>query len=145
MPVVAYGKAKFNPNSKNELSAPTTHLSKTCAKHFTTMIVDEFNSSKVCASCDARLWAVTKVSDDDQDQEVRGLRRCSSTLCSNVSFKNRDLNAAMKILRCFQAGADRLTSLSRNPTGPTKKVPMRYYLCLRAAQGAMTVDWLLYS
>ncbi len=137
MPVLAYGAAKFNPNLNNELSAPTTHLSKTCAKHFPTTIVDDSNSSKVCASCDSRLWAVTKMSDDDCDQEVKGLSRYSSTACPNVSFKNRDFSAAICILRCFQAGANRLTSLSCNPTGPTKKVPMRY-LCLRAAQGSMT-------
>jgi hypothetical protein len=45
-------------------------------------------------------------------REVRGLRWCCSTNCR--TFKDRDLNAAINILRCFQSGAHRPHSLSRN-------------------------------
>lgn len=90
-PVIAYGAAKFNPNSKSELSAPTTFLSKRCAKHYPTIYVDEYNTTKVCH---------------------RGLRWCSSTKCRTLV--NRDLNAALNILRCFRSGTKRPNSLSRN-------------------------------
>ena len=45
-------------------------------------------------------------------REVRGLRRCSSTVCSQVSFKNRDSAGARNILRCL-AERERLKSLTR--------------------------------
>ena len=54
-PVIAYGAAKFNPNGKNELSAPTTELSRTCSNHFPVAMVDEFLTSQVCPCCDTKL------------------------------------------------------------------------------------------
>jgi hypothetical protein len=107
LPTIAYGAAKFNPTSKNELSAPTTYLSKTCSHHFPLVFVDEYNTTKVCHCCNERLCPVKK-----EDKEVRGLRWCCSTKCRN--FLNRDLNAALNILRCFESGTMRPYSLSRN-------------------------------
>jgi len=107
LPTIAYGAAKFNPTSKNELSAPTTYLSKTCSHHFPLVFVDEYNTTKVCHCCNERLCPVKK-----DDKEVRGLRWCSSTKCR--TFLNRDLNAALNILRCFESGTMRPYSLSRN-------------------------------
>ena len=65
----AYGAAKFNPSSKNELSATTTYVSKRCGKQFPTLFVDEYNTTKVCHCCD-------EIRTGDQ---VRGLRWCCST------------------------------------------------------------------
>jgi len=110
-PVIAYGAAKFNPTNKNELSAPTTYLSKRCSKFYTTIMIDEYNTTKVCADCDCGLSKVAKMV-EGKLCEVRGLRWCCSTNCR--TFKNRDLNAAINILRCFQSGAHRPHSLSRN-------------------------------
>lgn len=106
-PVIAYGAAKFNPNNKNELSAPTTYLSKRCAQHFPTIFVDEYNTTKICHCCNQRLSTVIR-----QGQEVRGLRWCCSTNCR--TFQNRDLNAALNILRCFRSATCRPQSLARN-------------------------------
>lgn len=106
-PVIAYGAAKFNPTSKNELSAPTTYVSKRCAKHFPTLFVDEYNTTKVCHCCDERLCAVSK-----DNRQVRGLRWCCSTKCR--TFLNRDMNAALNILRCFRSSTNRPYSLARN-------------------------------
>lgn len=89
-PVIAFGAAKFNPNGKNELSAPTTFVSKTCARFFYTKMVDEYNTSKICPCCNSRIQKVIKKLEDGSIREVRGLRRCCSTVCSQVSFKNRD-------------------------------------------------------
>lgn len=106
-PTIAYGAAKFNPNNKNELSAPTTYLSKRCAIHFPTVFVDEYNTTKVCACCDSKLSPVVV-----DGQERRGLRWCCSTKCR--TFHNRDLNAALNILRCFKSATARPYSLCRN-------------------------------
>jgi hypothetical protein len=120
-PTIAYGAAKFNPNNKNELSAPTTYLSKRCAVHFPTVFVDEYNTTKVCACCDSKLSPVVI-----DGQERRGLRWCCSTKCR--TFQNRDLNAALNILRCFKSATARPYSLCRNSRSETKPSVMK---CLR--------------
>ena len=119
-PVIAFGAAKFNPNGKNELSAPTTFVSKTCARFFHTTMVDEYNTSKVCPCCDSRIKKVVKKLEDGSIREVRGLRRCGSTVCSQVSFKNRDMIGARNIRRCFLS-TDRPNSLSRKSDSPPKQ------------------------
>jgi hypothetical protein len=96
-PLILFGAAKFNPNSKNELSAPTTSLSRACSRRFKVLMVDEFNTTKVCSNCDCGL---SPVKTRNLKREIRGLRRCSSSVCSQTSYKNRDLNAALNILRC---------------------------------------------
>lgn len=111
-PVIAYGAAKFNPNSKSELSAPTTFLSKRCSKHYPTIYVDEYNTTKVCHGCDEKLCPILKMTREEKKREIRGLRWCSSTKCRTLM--NRDLNAALNILRCFRSGTNRPNSLSRN-------------------------------
>lgn len=135
-PVIAFGAAKFNPNNKNELSAPTTFVSKTCSKHYHTIMVDEYNTSKVCPCCDARICKVVKKQEDGTVHEVRGLRRCCSTECSQVSYKNRDIVGARNILRCFRSGTCRPHSLSRNPDS---KSPKQRCFVLRCRQDEMTV------
>lgn len=119
-PVIAFGAAKFNPNGKSELSAPTTELSRTCSKHFPVEMVDEFLTSQVCPCCDTKLSPVFKYDENGQYCQVRGLRRCCSSVCSGVSYKNRDQVGALNIMRCFQAGAHRPNSLSRNLCSSTK-------------------------
>ena len=129
-PTIAYGAAKFNPNNKNELSAPTTYLSKRCAIHFPTVFVDEYNTTKVCACCDSKLCPVVI-----DGQERRGLRWCCSTKCR--TFQNRDLNAALNILRCFRSATARPYSLCRNSRSETKPTEKK---CLRLfRQGDMKV------
>ena len=115
-PVIAYGAAKFNPNAKNELSAPTTALSKKCAQFYSTIMVDEFRTTRICCGCDYQLHPVgyKEIGSDGSltYREIRGLRWCSSTNCRK--FKNRDMNAALNILRCFKEGEKRPKSLDRN-------------------------------
>lgn len=130
-PIIAYGAAKFNPNNKNELSAPTTYLSKRCAIHFPTVFVDEYNTTKVCNCCDSKLCPVII-----DGQERRGLRWCCSTNCR--TFQNRDLNAALNILRCFKSATARPYSLCRNSRNETKPSVTK---CLRLfKQGDMKME-----
>lgn len=114
-PVIAYGEAKFNPNGKNELSSPTTYLSRRCAKFYPVIMIDEYNTTKVCADCDSKLCKVVKRKAEGS-REVRGLRWCCSTKCR--TFKDRDANASLNILRCFESGVHRPHSLSRNYDNP---------------------------
>ena len=110
-PIIAYGAAKFSPNGKHELSSPTTSISKKCSQHYKTEFVDEFNTTRICHDCDNLLNKVIKIV-DGKIRDVRGLKLCCSTSCHS-SFKNRDLNAALNILRCYKSSI-RPPSLSRN-------------------------------
>jgi hypothetical protein len=130
-PIIAYGAAKFNPTNKNELSVPTTYLAKRCSIHFSTVFVDEYNTTKICHGCDTKLCPVIF-----DGKECRGLRWCGSTKCR--TFLNRDLNAALNILRCFESATARPYSLCRNSRNETKK-PERERLYLHG-QGDTKVE-----
>ena len=115
-PVIAYGKGGFASHGRGEVSVPTEYVKDKCGKYFETVEVDEYRTSCVCPCCDNLLCKVTKkIQSADgafQVREVRGLRRCSSTVCSQVSFKNRDSVGARNILRCL-AERERPKSLTR--------------------------------
>ncbi len=111
-PIVLFGASKFNPSGRHELSVPTTGISKACSQRHRTIFVDEFNTTKRCSQCDSVLAPVLKQNEHGSIREIRGLRRCSSNVCAQASFKNRDLNAALNILRCIP-GLPRPTHLSR--------------------------------
>jgi len=68
-PIIAYGAAKFNLSGKNELSVPTTYVSKVCSKIYETHYINEYNNIKVCSCCDTRLCPIIL-----KDRECRGLR-----------------------------------------------------------------------
>ena len=115
-PVIAYGKGGFASHGRGEVSVPTEYVKDKCRQYFETVEVDEYRTSCVCPCCDALLCKVTKkiqvVDGTVEVREVRGLRRCSSTVCSQVSFKNRDSVGARNILRCL-AERERPKSLTR--------------------------------
>jgi hypothetical protein len=123
-PVVLFGASKFNPSGRHELSVPTTRVSKACSQRHRTIFVDEFNTTKRCSQCDSVLSPVSKRNEDGLIREIRGLRRCSSNVCAQASFKNRDLNAALNILRCLP-GLQRPTHLSR---GTINHIPVNWVL-----------------
>ena len=92
---VAYGAAKFAPTGKGGQAVPTTSMAKACARFFEVTMVDEYRTSKVCSHCDQELNVICK-----GGKQVRGLRRCGSSVCRSSCLKNRDLNAALNIARC---------------------------------------------
>ena len=49
--------------------------------------------------------------EEKEIREIRGLRWCCSTKCR--TFLNRDLNAALNILKCYKSGKERPNYLSR--------------------------------
>jgi hypothetical protein len=108
VPHLAWGDASFAASARGGgLAAPTTFLQKRAVATLgagCVTPVDEFRTSKCCASCGAVLQAVTarKTCKDGVERwcEVRGLRRCDSTDCH--SFVDRDDNAARNILKVFK-------------------------------------------
>ncbi len=103
-PVIAYGSANFACSGRGEVSVPVKYVKEKCKQYFETVDVDEFRTSLICPDCDQPLCKVVKeVNDDNKVRQIRGLRRCSSTVCrkNRISFKNRDLVGAKNILRCL--------------------------------------------
>jgi hypothetical protein len=98
--VLAYGSAKFASGGKGEMSVPTSRAFKECycrAKH---VLVDEFRTSKIHWRDNSILHIVKKRNEDGSLKTVRGLLWCNSTNQEGGKFVNRDLNAAINILRC---------------------------------------------
>ena len=50
-PIVAFGSAKFAPTGPGELAVPTTAFYQRCCRYYTTELVSEFRSTKICNSC----------------------------------------------------------------------------------------------
>ena len=46
-PIIAYGAASFLPTGKGEVSVPVQRVLKTCRKHYQTMLVNEYLTTKV--------------------------------------------------------------------------------------------------
>lgn len=95
--VLAFGSAKFAPGGKGELSVPTTRAFKECSYRFKTITVDEFRTTRVYYK-DGSLLEGVGILNKGKVVKVRGLLWCCSTKCNE--FVNRDLNAAINILRC---------------------------------------------
>ena len=127
-PLICFGSAKFKPNGRGELSAPTTSIFKACEKRFNVELIDEFRTTKMCVDCDQSLHPVMVYSKKlGKYKEIRGLRRCSSSVCSQTSYKNRDLNAALNILRC-ESSFPRPKTLSRESSEEIPKVKPWYLM-----------------
>ena len=124
-PVIAYGAAKFASGGKGELSVPVKYIKERCNKYFKTVLVDEFRTSCVCPTCNELLQKVVKKVDQKKFHEVRGLRRCCSTVCSQFPFKSRDFVGALNILRCFQL-PERPPSLTRQK--PATKLKQQLFV-----------------
>ena len=93
---VAYGAAKFAPSARGEVAVPTTRAFRECAARFETVVlVDEFRTTKVCATDGSVLKAVRSRA---TGAAVRGLLWYDSTISNK--FVDRDLNAALNIRRC---------------------------------------------
>jgi hypothetical protein len=96
--VIGYGSAKFNPTGKGELSAPVSRAYKECTFRYTTVLVDEFRTSKIYSGDGTTILEAVR---NQKNQTVRGLLWYSSTIKGLSKFVNRDFNAAVNILKCF--------------------------------------------
>ena len=120
--VLAYGSAKFAPGGRGELCVPTSRAFKECSYRVRCILVDEFRTSKIHWRDDSILEKVQMRKKDGGLKTVRGLLWCSSTNQERGKFINRDLNAAINILRCVTLPT-RPKSLKRDPN--KKKIVQR--------------------
>ena len=95
---VAYGAATFPSSGRGEVPTPVKTFYRWMARTFPTVLTDEYNSSRVCAVCDAALWKVMKEKNGKR-VEHRDQRWCPDC----VRLVDRDANAAHNISRCRQA------------------------------------------
>lgn len=96
---IAYGSARFAPGGKGEVSVPVGRAFQECRMYFPTVVVDEFRTTAVHYHTNTMLQKVQLRRNKGSKKVVRGLLWCYSTSRKN-KFVNRDLNAAMNILRC---------------------------------------------
>ena len=95
---IAYGAAKFAPGGKGEISVPTSRAFQECKRRIRNVkLVDEFRTSKIDYRTDSILKGV-KVK--GAEKSLRGLLWCETTRQIQSKFVNRDVNAALNILRC---------------------------------------------
>jgi hypothetical protein len=119
--VVAFGAAKICSTGKNETSIPTTSVSRRCSNHYKTILVDEYNTTKICNRCHQKTSKVMDrkslnlVTAKITQYPIRGLRRCNSNedICRPKTLLHRDKNASINILNCFLAGSERPQAFRR--------------------------------
>jgi hypothetical protein len=108
--VVFYGASKFAATGKFEEygASPTVSILKAVQRHFKTILVDEFNTTRKCSICEEDLIQIerkrsktpkTQQSDGDLDESqrnyVRDYRYCNNCVC-NI---DRDYNACLNIAK----------------------------------------------
>jgi hypothetical protein len=130
--VMAYGSARFAPGGKGELAVPTSAAYKQCATRFRCVAVDEFRTTQLSHVDGTHMQKVAVPSDPKlagaqgpaemkrRDVVVRGLLWCGST-SENGKFVNRDMNAAINILKCGTSASR--PSWLRRPSDPTAALP----------------------
>jgi len=107
--VLAYGDAGFASNGKGERSVPTTTLARRCLKKYKVKMIDEFRTTQLSYDTGSRM---SKVVEKESGFSIRGLYWCSST--KDGKFVDRDVNAALNILKCYKMLPTRPMGLSRN-------------------------------
>ena len=110
--IIGYGSASFKSTGKGEIPVPTCRnlillkrYLKVKYKNHVVVPIDEFRTTKRCCYCEHDLESVY---DKVNKKTVRGLKLCSSEQCKvrtnqqSPVFLNRDLNAALNILRVLE-------------------------------------------
>ncbi|KAL3141215.1 hypothetical protein ABBQ38_003554 [Trebouxia sp. C0009 RCD-2024] len=103
--VVAYGDASFSSSCcKGNPSTPTVSLRRNLGYHCKVYDTDEFRTSRLCCACktamDGMPLPVTERGRRDHGPESYSVRLCRNTECHRTLW-NRDVNAAVNILRLF--------------------------------------------
>ena len=102
--VVFYGGAKFRSSGKFERygGSPTTSILKVVQRLFTTVLVDEYRTTKKCSMCENDLELIERKSSktqDDGDESkkiyIRDYLNCNSCNC----HVDRDYNACVNIAK----------------------------------------------
>ena len=98
-PIVAYGAASLKPGGKGEVNVPVKGVLKVCRKHYRTVLVNEYLTTKVHHACRHRLNPIASQKAGAPSRAIRGLCWCQTC----TKFVSRDGNAAHNILRVFKS------------------------------------------
>ena len=113
-PLVAYGAANVASGGRGERSVPVKRIKRLICLTFPTVLVDEYNTTKMCPTCHTPLQhvKVQRLQHDKSWKTVTShdLRRCGNREpggCARLgdSWKNRDEAASLNIGRCARVNA----------------------------------------
>jgi len=123
--MVAYGGAVFASGKRNERHVPVKRVRRMTRQTHSTAIIDEFNTSKMCPTCELPLQEVMariRVRGEEPGQfrfktiPAREHRRCNNQCPrEGTSHKNRDVVGAQNILKCAKAGGRKDSGSDRRP------------------------------
>ena len=123
--MVAYGGAVFASGKRHERYVPVKRARRMTRQTHSTAIIDEFNTSKMCPTCELPLQEVMAripVGGEEPGQfrsktiPVREHRRCNNQCVrEGTSHKNRDVVGAQNILKCAKAGGRKDSGSERRP------------------------------
>ena len=145
IPLIAYGAATFGSGGRGERSVPVKGIQRLVRQTYPTVLVDEYNTSKMCPTCHVPLQHVkVRAWQRDSWKKVtcHDLRRCGNRGaggCASLgySWKNRDEAASLNIGRCarlkaVKAGHDdpnRPAFLRRRAPNQPKHPDATVFLC----------------
>ena len=146
IPLIAYGAARFASGGRGERSVPVKGMRRLLRQTYPTVLVDEYNTSKMCPTCHVPLQHV-KVQLRQRDESWKtvtchDLRRCGNRgpggcALLGCSWKNRDEAASLNIGRCARLKAtkaeydvdNRPAFLRRRAPGEPKHPDATVFLC----------------
>ena len=115
IPLIAYGAATFGSGGRGERSVPVKGIQRLVRQTYPTVLVDEYNTSKMCPTCHVPLQHVKVRAWQRRDGSWKkvtchDLRRCGNRGaggCASLgySWKNRDEAASLNIGRCARLKA----------------------------------------
>src|SRR5690606_16526770 len=85
--VLAYGDWSSWTGKKGLASSPITGFRNRLAKKFTVVVVPEQNTTQICSRCGKKLQpddTRTRLSKNEDEVSVRGIRRCYSDICGDL-------------------------------------------------------------
>jgi hypothetical protein len=115
IPLIAYGAATFGSGGRGERSVPVKGIQRLVRQTYPTVLVDEYNTSKMCPTCHVPLQHVKvrawqRRNGSWKKVTCHDLRRCGNRGaggCASLgySWKNRDEAASLNIGRCARLNA----------------------------------------
>jgi hypothetical protein len=145
-PLIAYGNAGFASGGRGERSVPVKGIKRLIRQTYPTVLVDEYNTTKMCLTCHVPLQHV-KVRIQQRDESWKtttchDLRRCGNRgpggcAVLGCSWKNRDEVASLNIGRCARLNAlgaghdvaNRPACLRRRAPGQPRHPDKTVFLC----------------
>ena len=146
IPLIAYGAARIASGGRGERAVPVKGIKRLIRQTYPTVLVDEYNTTKMCPTCHVPLQHV-KVRLRQRDESWKtvtchDLRRCGNRgpggcAVLGSSWKNRDEAASLNIGRCARLNAlkaehdvdNRPAFLRRRAPGQPKHPDATVFLC----------------